>query len=78
MIILFQNLLNSRLISAVAPAVAKAAIDSGVSLAPITDWEKYKDELLERMGSDNKMIRLLTNRARTNPKRIVFAEADSD
>ena len=45
-------------------------------MAPITDWEKYKDDLLERMGSDNKMIRLLTNRARTSPKRIIFAEAD--
>ena len=67
---------DPRLIAAVAPAVAKAAMESGVSLAPITDWEKYKDELLERMGSDNKMIRLLTNRAKTNPKRIVFAEAD--
>ena len=51
-------------------------MDSGVATAPITDWDKYKDELLERMGSDNKMIRLLTNRARTNPKRIIFAEAD--
>ena len=67
---------DPRLIAAVAPAVAKAAMESGVALAPITDWEKYKDELLERMGNDNKMIRLLTNRARTNPKRIVFAEAD--
>ena len=51
-------------------------MDSGVATAPITDWEKYKDDLLERMGSDNKMIRLLTNRARTSPKRIIFAEAD--
>ena len=67
---------DPRLIAAVPPAVAKAAMDSGVASAPITDWEKYKDDLLERMGSDNKMIRLLTNRARTNPKRIIFAEAD--
>ncbi|EAZ95444.1 bifunctional protein: malate dehydrogenase; phosphotransacetylase [Flavobacteria bacterium BAL38] len=67
---------DPRLISEVSPAVAKAAMESGVALAPITDWDKYKDELLERMGSDNKMIRLLTNRARTNPKRIIFAEAD--
>jgi malate dehydrogenase (oxaloacetate-decarboxylating)(NADP+) len=67
---------DPRLIAAVPPAVAKAAMESGVATAPITDWEKYKDELLERMGSDNKMIRLLTNRARTNPKRIIFAEAD--
>ncbi len=67
---------DPRLISEVAPAVAKAAMDSGVALHPITDWEKYKDELLERLGSDNKMVRLLTNRAKSEPKRVVFAEAD--
>jgi malate dehydrogenase (oxaloacetate-decarboxylating)(NADP+) len=67
---------DPRLITMVAPAVAKAAMDSGVALNPITDWEKYQEELMERMGSDNKMVRLLTNRAKTNPKRIVFAEAD--
>ncbi len=67
---------DPRLISTVAPAVAKAAMESGVALHPITDWEKYEHELLERLGSDNKMVRLLTNRAKTNPKRVVFAEAD--
>jgi malate dehydrogenase (oxaloacetate-decarboxylating)(NADP+) len=67
---------DPRLISIVAPAVAKAAMESGVALHPITDWEKYEHELLERLGSDNKMVRLLTNRAKTNPKRVVFAEAD--
>ena len=67
---------DPRLITMVAPAVAKAAMDSGVALNPITDWVKYEEELLERMGSDNKMVRLLTNRAKTDPKRIVFAEAD--
>ena len=67
---------DPRLITMVAPAVAKAAMDSGVALNPILDWEKYEEELLERMGSDNKMVRLLTNRAKTNPKRIIFAEAD--
>ena len=67
---------DPRLIAEVAPAVAKAAMDSGVALHPITDWEKYRDELLERLGSDNKMVRLLTNRAKTEPKRVVFAEAD--
>ena len=51
-------------------------MDSGVALNPITDWGRYEEELLERMGSDNKMVRLLTNRAKTNPKRVVFAEAD--
>ncbi len=67
---------DPRLITMVAPAVAKAAMDSGVALNPIQDWDKYEEELLERLGSDNKMVRLLTNRAKTDPKRIVFAEAD--
>src|SRR5690606_20636638 len=67
---------DPRLITMVAPAVAKAAMESGVALQPITDWEKYEEELLDRLGSDNKMVRLLTNRAKTDPKRIVFAEAD--
>ena len=67
---------DPRLISHVAPAVAKAAMDSGVALHPILDWDKYEEELLERLGSDNKMVRLLTNRAKTEPKRIIFAEAD--
>lgn len=67
---------DPRLISTVAPAVARAAMESGVALHPILDWQKYEEELLDRLGSDNKMVRLLTNRAKTNPKRVVFAEAD--
>ena len=67
---------DPRLIAMVAPAVAKAAMDSGVATNPIYDWDKYVEELLERLGSDNKMVRLLTNRAKTDPKRLVFAEAD--
>lgn len=67
---------DPRLIAVVAPAVARAAMESGVALNPITDWDKYTEELLERLGNDNKMVRLLTNRAKTDPKRIVFAEAD--
>lgn len=67
---------DPRLITTVAPAVAKAAMDSGVALNPILDWEKYEEELAERLGSDNKMVRLLANRAKTNPKRVIFAEAD--
>ncbi len=67
---------DPRLISKVPPAVARAAMESGVARNPITDWEKYEEELMERMGSDNKISRLLMNRAKTNPKRIVFAEAD--
>lgn len=67
---------DPRLIVEVPPAVAKAAMDSGVAKEPITDWEKYKDELRERLGNDNKLIRLLFNRAKLDPKRVVFAEAD--
>ncbi|KFF19810.1 NADP-dependent malic enzyme [Flavobacterium hydatis] len=67
---------DPRLITVVAPAVAKAAMESGVALNPITDWEKYEEELLARLGNDNKMVRLITNRAKMDPKRIVFAEAD--
>ena len=67
---------DPRLISTVAPAVAKAAMESGVALNPILDWQKYEEELLDRLGSDNKMVRLLANRAKTEPKRVVFAEAD--
>lgn len=67
---------DPRLIATVPPAVAKAAMESGVATSEITDWDAYRDDLFERMGSDNKIIRLLMNRARTNPKRVVFAEAD--
>jgi malate dehydrogenase (oxaloacetate-decarboxylating)(NADP+) len=67
---------DPRLITIVAPAVARAAMESGVALNPISDWERYNDELMERLGSDNKLIRLLTNRAKTDPKKVVFAEAD--
>ena len=67
---------DPRLIAKVPPAVAKAAMESGVARQEITDWQKYEDELLDRMGSDNKITRLLINRAKMNPKRIVFAEAD--
>ncbi len=67
---------DPRLIEKIPPAVAKAAMESGVATEPIKDWERYEEELRERMGSDNKITRLLTDRARTNPKKVVFAEAD--
>lgn len=67
---------DPRLITVVAPAVAKAAMDSGVALNPILDWKKYEEELLERLGTDNKMVRLIANRAKMNPKKIVFSEAE--
>jgi malate dehydrogenase (oxaloacetate-decarboxylating)(NADP+) len=67
---------DPRLIAEIPPAVAKAAMESGVAKEPIEDWHRYKNNLLDRLGSDNKLVRLLLNRARTNPKRVVFAEAD--
>lgn len=67
---------DPRLIAEVPPAVARAAMESGVARFPIEDWEAYKANLRMRSGDDNKVVRLLMNRARTNPKRIVFAEAD--
>ena len=67
---------DPRLIYEIPPAIAKAAMDSGVALEPIEDWDKYRDELMERSGSGSKEIRLLHNRAKSNKKRIVFAEAD--
>jgi malate dehydrogenase (oxaloacetate-decarboxylating)(NADP+) len=67
---------DPRLIYEIPPAIAKAAIESGVALEPITDWEKYQEELMERSGTGSKEVRLLHNRAKNNPKSIVFAEAD--
>jgi len=67
---------DPRLIEEIPPAVAKAAMDSGVAKEPIKDWDRYKEELMQRLGSDNKVVRLLHNRARSNKKKIVFAEAD--
>lgn len=67
---------DQRLISEIPPAVAKAAMDSGVAKMPIEDWDRYKEELLQRSGTDNKVMRLLHSRAKSNVKKIVFAEAD--
>jgi len=68
--------LDPRLLTIVAPAVAKAAIKSGVARKEITDWEEYNDKLRELMGSDNKMIRHFYDMARQNPKRVVFSESN--
>ncbi|MCL4135666.1 UNVERIFIED_CONTAM: hypothetical protein GTU68_041438 [Idotea baltica] len=67
---------DPRLIIEIPPAVAKAAMESGVAKNPIEDWEKYKEELWLRSGNDNKVVRMLHSRAKSNPKKIVFAEAD--
>jgi malate dehydrogenase (oxaloacetate-decarboxylating)(NADP+) len=69
--------LDPRLIYYVAPAVAKAAIASGVAKNPITDWDEYEQILKNRLGLDNKLLRNITEKAQANPKRVVFAEADN-
>ncbi|NQW35926.1 MAG: NADP-dependent malic enzyme [Flavobacteriales bacterium] len=68
---------DNRLITSIPPAVAKAAMDSGVAKKPITDWDAYKEALAARLGTGNKLMRMITNRAKTDPKRVVFSEADS-
>ncbi len=68
--------LDPRLLTEVAPAVAKAAMDSGVAKNPINDWDAYKTALVKRLGNDDQIIRRLTNKAKQFPKRIVFAEAE--
>lgn len=67
---------DPRLITEVAPAVAKAAIDSGVARFTISDWDQYREELRKRLGLDEGLIRNLADIAKQNPKRVVFAEAD--
>lgn len=69
--------LDPRLIYYVAPAVAKAAMDSGVAKSPIEDWDAYEMELKNRLGLDNKLLRNITEKAQRSPKRVVFAEADN-
>ncbi len=69
--------LDPRLLTSVTPAVAKAAMESGVAQFPITDWDKYTNELNNRLGLDSQVLRVIGNKAKRNPKRIVFAEADN-
>ena len=69
--------LDPRLIYSVAPAVAKAAMESGVAKNPIKDWQKYEAELKARLGLDNELMRNITAKAQSNPKKVVFAEADN-
>lgn len=68
---------DPRLLATVAPAVAKAAIASGVAKYPITDWEAYEVELNKRLGIDNQLSRVIGNKARRDPKRVVFADAEN-
>ncbi|TAD98907.1 MAG: NADP-dependent malic enzyme [Bacteroidetes bacterium] len=68
--------LDPRLLTTVAPAVAKAAMESGVAKKHITDWDNYEKELIQRMGQDNTIMRNLANRAKISPQRVVFADAE--
>lgn len=69
--------LDPRLLCTIAPAVAKAAIESGVAQKQITNWDAYALELNKRLGLDNQLIRVIGNKARKDPKRLVFADADN-
>jgi len=69
--------LDNRLLTTVAPAVAKAAMDSGVARFNISDWEAYKTLLNQRLGIDNQLLRMAGAKARQNPKKVVFAEAEN-
>jgi len=67
---------DPRLIYEIPPAIAKAAMESGVATEPIEDWDAYTYKLMERLGNGSKIVRLLHNRAKANPKKVVFTEAD--
>ncbi|MEP1096289.1 MAG: NADP-dependent malic enzyme [Cyclobacteriaceae bacterium] len=68
--------MDPRLITTISPAVAKAAMETKVAGKEITDWKQYEDELLERVGLDQRLVSRLVSRAKRNPKKVVFAEAD--
>jgi malate dehydrogenase (oxaloacetate-decarboxylating)(NADP+) len=67
---------DPRLITAVAPAVAQAAMESGIAQAPISDWDHYRRQLEMRLGNDSNFSRNIATRAARSPKRVVFAEAE--
>jgi len=68
---------DPRLLATVAPAVARAAMESGVARKPITDWEQYANELNGRLGVDNQITRVIGSKARKDPRRVVFADAEN-
>lgn len=68
---------DPRLLSCVAPAVARAAMESGVAKQPITDWDAYGVQLASRLGQDNQITRVILTKAKRNPKRVVFADAEN-
>jgi malate dehydrogenase (oxaloacetate-decarboxylating)(NADP+) len=69
--------LDPRLLETVAPAVARAAMESGVAKKPITDWDAYTNELNKRLGTDNQLMRAIGSKARKDPRRVVFADAEN-
>ncbi len=70
--------LDPRLLTVVAPAVARGAMESGVASRPITDWDAYEEKLRKLMGYDNKLMRRIFEQAKSNPRRVVFGEANTD
>jgi malate dehydrogenase (oxaloacetate-decarboxylating)(NADP+) len=74
---IIPKLIDPRLLTSVAPAVAKAAIDSGVARFVIPDWDVYENDLSKRLGKDDAIVRVMVNKARRDPKRVVFTEADN-
>jgi malate dehydrogenase (oxaloacetate-decarboxylating)(NADP+) len=69
--------LDPRLITTISPAVAKAAMESGVARMPIEDWVAYEDQLRARLGVNQKLMNRITSAAKASPRRVVFAEADN-
>ena len=69
--------LDPRLLATIAPAVARAAMESGVAQKKIENWDAYTEELNRRLGLDNQLLRVIGNKARRDPRRLVFAEADN-
>lgn len=68
---------DPRLITTVSPAVAKAAMETGVAKHPITDWESYEHQLTKRLGQDNTLSRVIMTKAQKNPKRVIYADAEN-
>jgi len=68
---------DPRLLITVAPAVAKAAMETGVARTNIVNWEGYKNELIKRLGLEDSLLKVIGNKAKRNPKKVVFAEADN-
>ncbi|MCF8240849.1 MAG: NADP-dependent malic enzyme [Melioribacteraceae bacterium] len=69
---------DPRVLWKVAPAVARAAMDSGVAKFPITDWQTYEEELKERLGFSKEIIRVMIHKAQKNPRRIVYSEGEEE